>query len=750
MKIKPTHTTTFSGDFVDLGAMQIDPEQGVKLSIIISGMYSKDYSCVREYISNGKTASHRAGVNKPVEVNLSTFGDNDQFVTITDYGTGMTLEDMKRDLLWLGRSTSDLETDSAGGFGIGAKSGLSVTPQFHISSTKDGVTTNIQIKRDENGISTTLLGQGEAHPDEHGTTVTLPLSQTQMNSMISSIKENLVPFYPEDEVLFFIDGVKIDSGHALVGRRVKDVIISTDGQVSYSRWQQHGHNEPTVENYAIVAGAPYPISFDISQYTNGIPVSVIFLDNEDVTIPSNREGLEPSQLTHDSIKRKMDECHAILADEINKELEDFTLDNLSDFREKISQGGYLISNCELEVKKDGYSRGGYTHRPTMFNLMIDRDRYLVDSSQIMRLGTKTFERFKNNDGGDDIADIENILRNGKNLHSMVEFNYENGKAVQSTFWGRDDEVLVTLTPTRYSWKNENYLSLVKGTPLTNNGSKVIETTLGELHDKGVITLVTKDEYKDIAKRIRSVAAKAYRKENTSKNGAKKNAVRAKSDIDVYINGKEVSYDVKNPLDKTTGRVLIFPEEGDIMPEHHMMCAMGEIIIVRRHGIPTKSIMKFLGREGENPEIVKNIGDSGVWQFRRDTLNGFSITQIHSGIAMIERTIKFSNKVANETSMVTIEKEEIDKYQEIVNNLKKVAKYVPENVDGHGVGIELPFKEGGGLDMFLSIANIAIGKKTGSYSREYYMNQLYNSDPDDEALFKYEDDIIALIKTIDKV
>ena len=733
MKVKPSHKTTFHGEFVDLGAMQIDPDQGVKLALIISGMYAKDYSSIREYISNGKTATQRIGSNKPVEVRFSTYGDNDQFVTITDYGIGMTLEDMKHDLLWLGRSTSDLEVDSAGGFGIGAKSGLSVTPQFHISSTKDGVTTNIQIKRDENGISTTLMGQGEAQEGLHGTTVTLPLSQTQMNSMLSSVRENLIPFYPEDEVLFYIDDMKVDSGHSLVGRRIKDVIIDNNHNLSSYSYSYSGN----IKTFAIVAGAPYPIDFDISQYTNGVPVSVIFMDNEDVTIPSNREGLEASQLTHDSLKRKIDECHEVLASEINEELSQFTIDNLSNFMDKINDNSMLISNCNVSVNSSD------SHR-VFFNLTGHyKAKYIVDSPNIMATGTKTFRRFKDNYTGDDLDFIREMLNEGKSISHMSGYDYNGGMKTQAELFTMDTKVSIALRTDHFS--SSRYLSSVKGTPLSNGGEVfIVDATLGDIHNSGLIHLVTKDEYNEIAKKIRSISAKAYRKENAKVSDKKERAKRSKSNIDIYVNGAEVDYDLKNPIKSQCKKVFIFSSSEFISNEHKIMCAMGELIIVRRHGIPTKSIMKFLGLEDVEPVLITKDNTGSIWEFKNKHLCGYSVNQVKPFIEVNEWLIKFAKRVDKETHLFTLDTKVVEKTKEEIKKLKKVEKYIPDDIEPRNVCLNVPLLEE--KNIYLSEIVSMASRVSGNDSNQHR----YCSNLDESMLFQMEDDIIKIIKSLSSI
>ena len=461
------------------------------------------------------------------------------------------------------------------------------------------------------------------------------------------------------------------------------------------------------------------------------------MDNEDVTIPSNREGLEASQLTHDSLKRKIDECHEVLASEINEELSQFTIDNLSNFMDKMNDKSMLISNCNISVNSPDSYR-------VFFNLTGNyRAKYIVDSPNIMGTGTKTFRRFKDNYTGDDLDFIEKMLNQGKSISHMSGYDYNGGMKTQAELFTMDTKVSIALRTDHFS--SSRYLSSVKGTPLSNGGEVfIVDATLGDIHNSGLIHLVTKDEYNEIAKKIRSISAKAYRKENAKVSDKKERAKRSKSNIDIYVNGAEVDYDLKNPIKSQCKKVFIFSSSEFISNEHKIMCAMGELIIVRRHGIPTKSIMKFLGLEDVEPVLITKDNTGSIWEFKNKHLCGYSVNQVKPFIEVNEWLIKFAKRVDKETHLFTLDTKVVEKTKEEIKKLKKVEKYIPDDIEPRNVCLNVPLLEE--KNIYLSEIVSMASRVSGNDSNQHR----YCSNLDESMLFQMEDDIIKIIKSLSSI
>ena len=173
MSIVVNYENSSNVEPLDSGSFEVDQSQISKLLNVLSDVYNEPYSPVREYVTNGLRTTQQAGTNKPVEVNF--FRDNsdeNESVTITDYGQGMNFDDMKKNFLWFGRSElDDLENSSSvAGLGIGAKAAFSLSPMYFVESTKDGVTTNMKIYKKGAVPQWDMMGQYESD-EPNGTSV---------------------------------------------------------------------------------------------------------------------------------------------------------------------------------------------------------------------------------------------------------------------------------------------------------------------------------------------------------------------------------------------------------------------------------------------------------------------------------------------------------------------------------------------------------------------------------------------------
>lgn len=97
-----------------------------------------ELAVIRENFTNGVDAHVRAGVRDvPVQITLPTW-DKPNYI-VTDFGIGMTEDDLLDVYSQYGESSKLGTNEEAGGFGIGAKSGLAIASQFTVVSVKDGM-----------------------------------------------------------------------------------------------------------------------------------------------------------------------------------------------------------------------------------------------------------------------------------------------------------------------------------------------------------------------------------------------------------------------------------------------------------------------------------------------------------------------------------------------------------------------------------------------------------------------------------
>jgi len=154
-KAMPETPTEMSGFEVHSVGFTSDPEELRRVMwIVIDKMYDNPTkSLFREYISNSIDSHIRAGQTRPVEITLPT--DLEPYLTLRDWGTGMSRNFLTEVYTKLGKSDKVESVNEAGQFGMGAKV---VYGHLRAINKEQALITSVQ-----NGIKTegvVLLNEG--------------------------------------------------------------------------------------------------------------------------------------------------------------------------------------------------------------------------------------------------------------------------------------------------------------------------------------------------------------------------------------------------------------------------------------------------------------------------------------------------------------------------------------------------------------------------------------------------------------
>ena len=167
MKIKENNKTTAPS--IDLAVhptykAQIDKSATNMVMDILAKLYDNPLAAaIREYTSNAIDAHTAAGVNKVVEVHLPS--ENNQWLTVRDYGKGLTAFDILTTYANFGSSDKRDSDALIGGFGIGSKSGLAISDAVYINSWTGGKLNSFVLKHTSDGIVTQFLKENVDAPD---------------------------------------------------------------------------------------------------------------------------------------------------------------------------------------------------------------------------------------------------------------------------------------------------------------------------------------------------------------------------------------------------------------------------------------------------------------------------------------------------------------------------------------------------------------------------------------------------------
>jgi hypothetical protein len=165
----------FEPEVVKRKAMGIKKEKLAHILNRLIDAYTKPIEAtVREVVSNATDATVLVPVDqrKPIQITSpSTFKPS---LTVADEGTGMSLEIVDEVFSEFGGSTKEDDFSQIGAYGLGAKAPLSYCPEFSVSTTRDGITTDVLLSRKSEGVGATILSSRETDLP-NGTVVTIPV-----------------------------------------------------------------------------------------------------------------------------------------------------------------------------------------------------------------------------------------------------------------------------------------------------------------------------------------------------------------------------------------------------------------------------------------------------------------------------------------------------------------------------------------------------------------------------------------------
>lgn len=296
----------------------IRAEDAFKVASLLLDQYKMPTTPIREVAINGMEAHEEAGVDKPVEIHLDyketsdghvVFGDigdshfeDGGLIKIIDHGNGMTEDFVRTKFIGLGFSTKDQDDQHVGGFGIGSKSLLSISPNaVWETTTKDGITTTVIIS--ENDMSYDVNVHAEKTGKPSGTTVTVHVDGNNMRYIKGNIGKMFLDYADPTKVKLIVNEEECQVGIHNVGdipvgsvRRLNvsglsvegaDVVVLSRGNVPYFHRVTGGKFWDKVFSHVKYKG-----DGNIVKYVEGKPVVRLDLDRK--FINPNRESLKVS------------------------------------------------------------------------------------------------------------------------------------------------------------------------------------------------------------------------------------------------------------------------------------------------------------------------------------------------------------------------------------------------------------------------------------------------------------------------
>jgi hypothetical protein len=175
----------------------IDTENfGLLFKMLRDNLYqNKEYTIIREYVSNAIDAHTEAGVDKPVEiewVDASELMGVDTQLIVRDFGCGLSPDRITNIFGKYLSSTKRNDNNSIGGFGIGSKSAFSYTDSYYVKTYYDGIEYQYNCYIDEDDLGSITLMFQQPTERGNGTEIIVPVKQRDKYLFEQAISNQLL------------------------------------------------------------------------------------------------------------------------------------------------------------------------------------------------------------------------------------------------------------------------------------------------------------------------------------------------------------------------------------------------------------------------------------------------------------------------------------------------------------------------------------------------------------------------------
>jgi hypothetical protein len=284
----------------DLGGqkvkMVIDENALAHIMSVLTDLYSDPVGAVvREYSTNALDSHIEAGNTAPIEV----FTPNalSPFFKVVDHGVGLSVDDITNMYCKYGASSKRETNEQVGMLGLGAKSALTLVPQFSLTSVKNGVKIFVSVSRAADGSGQMEIVDTRATDEPNGVEISIPY--TKSVDFATKCKD-FFKFWEPGTVL--LDG---RPPVPLTGREVGDkFIINGDLQ----------------SDYIVMGNVAYPVKDGL--YNSGYyfqPMGIVArVAIGDINFTPSREALQYTSKTKQTIEALRSEFRSALHDSARK------------------------------------------------------------------------------------------------------------------------------------------------------------------------------------------------------------------------------------------------------------------------------------------------------------------------------------------------------------------------------------------------------------------------------------------------
>lgn len=324
--------STLVGEKVAMGISTADLPH---LMGVLTDLYSnKRRAVLREYSTNGFDAVVEAVEQglvpkfRPIEVTLPT--QLSPFLSIRDYGVGLSVEDIHEIYSQYGRSTKRATNTQVGQLGLGCKSALTYCSQFTVVSIQNGTKITVNIGREDNGAGAMQVVDTSATTDPNGTTITIPVPRGD-ESLIADEAQDFFSVWERGTVL-----VNGKQPARFDGMKLSDDLYITEGDD---------------QDRIVMGNVAYPAPQLASVTGRGVSLTA-FVPIGAVGFVPSREALDDTQPTRDTIAAIRKKFETVVTGAVQREV-DAAPTPAAAVATVVRWSRYL---------RDGQQQGSYTYR----------------------------------------------------------------------------------------------------------------------------------------------------------------------------------------------------------------------------------------------------------------------------------------------------------------------------------------------------------------------------------------------------
>jgi hypothetical protein len=276
------------------------------LMILRDKLYSdKTKAIIREYSTNALDANIEAGKNNtPIEIECPS-RLNPAF-SIRDFGPGLSEEEIREVYVMYGASTKRNSNAVVGMLGLGSKSAFGYTDSFNIISYKDHKKKTYCAYIDESKCGKIALLEEIPTLEPDGIQVIIPIKSTDIDSFKNKVIDTLKFMEPKP----IIDGKQLE----ILDRQ----IIFTETINNNIKYELTNYSSYRSDQNIIMGSVAYPYKqiLELGEIKVQNVGFNLYINIGDVDIAANRESLEYTEKTINTLKKYFTEIEEKIEKEI--------------------------------------------------------------------------------------------------------------------------------------------------------------------------------------------------------------------------------------------------------------------------------------------------------------------------------------------------------------------------------------------------------------------------------------------------